>query len=241
METKYSEEKETKPVETVKEESIESPGENTGLLSDHVQDINLTEPKELEEVIINDEKIKHKEDVPEHKEEAIIEPNEVKAELQTIAQILLDTLIDNEKLSKFKKGFNISITDKQLKLITSIISANPDLFKEIEDILKNIIRDNKIDSKDIPDIMMLLQKIYEIIHDLKDLKLNVEKCTETISILVKFVINVLIEEEIIKIDSDIRSGIQENLNKLIDVSMNLILLTTKMKPNFCKDLFFCFK
>ena len=140
-----------------------------------------------------------------------------------------------------KKGFNILITDKQLKLITSIISANPDLFKEIEDILKNIIRDNKIDSKDIPDIMMLLQKIYEIIHDLKDLKLNVEKCTETISILVKFVINVLIEEEIIKIDSDIRSGIQENLNKLIDVSMNLILLTTKMKPNFCKDLFFCFK
>ena len=107
--------------------------------------------------------------------------------------------------------------------------------------MKNIILDNKIDIKDIPDVMNLLQKIYEIIHDLKDVKLNVEKCTETISVLVKFVINVLIEEEIIKIDSNNRSDIQKNLNKLVDSSMNLILLTTKMKPNYCKDLFFCFK
>lgn len=220
-------------LESIKEESTVTPNEKSSLLNQGSNEM-LADPKELEEQIISDEKIEYKEDEP-------IDQNDIKTELQTIAQILLTSLLNNEKVAKFEKDFQITLNEKQIHLITTIISSHPDLFGEIEGLLKNIIRDNKIDSKDIPDIMVLLQKIYEMLHSIKDLKFNVEKCTETTSILVKFVINVLIEEEIIKIDPNNRSDIQENLNKLIDVSMNLILLTTKMKPSFCKDLFFCFK
>ena len=201
-------------------------------------------------LLLNEQSIakEHKEDTIEHKEDTIdqnidkqnVDTDEIKAELQTIAKILLSSLLDNEKLTKFKDTLNISLDDKQVNLLNEIISTHPDFFKEIEELLNNIIRDNKIDSKDIPDIMLLLQKLYELLHNMKDFKFNIEKSTSTIGILTKFVINVFINEEIIKVEPSNRLEIQENLNKLIDVSMNLIKLTTTIKPTFFKDLFSCF-
>ena len=44
-----------------------------------------------------------------------------------------------------------------------LCKEQPDFFKDIESSLKKIILDNKIDTKDIPEIILLVTKAYQII------------------------------------------------------------------------------
>jgi hypothetical protein len=70
-----------------------------------------------------------------------------------------------EDLSKF----NVKLTPEIQQYFLLICKQKPDLFGDFEKSLKQIILDNKIDTKDIPEILVLVNKIHTILKEDKSL------------------------------------------------------------------------
>lgn len=130
----------------------------------------------------------------------------------------------------------ILLDKKTTDMILTIIDKNPEYFIVFEITMKNIIRDNKIDSKDIPDIIILVQKLYEILFKLKINKLDTIKCSVICGEVAKLLVHVLVKDGKIKINNE--KEFLEQSDKLIDVCISLIKLAKQLKPpNFFKSLF----
>jgi len=75
---------------------------------------------------------------------------------------LLETFL-TEDVSKLSK-FNITLTPDIQKYFLIIFKTTPELFKSIEETIQKIVLDNKINTKDIPYILMLVHNVYDIIY-----------------------------------------------------------------------------
>jgi hypothetical protein len=83
----------------------------------------------------------------------------------TFHQIFENFLI---QIKDQNNDYNIIITPKMHTYFTLLCKENNPLFSEIESILKTIIIDDKIDIKDIPNIIVLVTKMYNTIKNDKD-------------------------------------------------------------------------
>ena len=118
--------------------------------------------------------------VGEHIEKAVTEVDKIVSSLnaQTIAvntstnevmveitKITFNQIFENflnqseEQLNKF----SIKLSSEMKTYFLLLCKEKPAFFNEVEVSLKNIIMDDKIDTKDIPEIMILVYKVYGII------------------------------------------------------------------------------
>jgi hypothetical protein len=148
--------------------------------------------------------------------------NEVMVE---ITKITFNQIFENflnqseEQLNKF----SIKLSSEMKTYFLLLCKEKPAFFNEVEVSLKNIIMDDKIDTKDIPEIMILVSKVYGIIKGDK----NVPKVDpyELIKTLLHQLF--IIYTETNKIHN---SELVGSLIKIIEASIDLVKLKSIKVP-----------
>ena len=69
--------------------------------------------------------------------------------------------------------------------------------------------------------------------DLKSIKLNTVACSETCGALIKIIIHVLVEEDIVHITTDKKEAFLANVDNLLDSCVDLLKFTRQLKPKSC--------
>lgn len=129
---------------------------------------------------------------------------------------LIDKLLKN---SDELKKINIVLSEETKLFIEELLKTEPLLFSGIELSLQQIISDNKINSNDIPDLLVLITQVYEIINKNKDKIHNVDYY-ELVKSILHIVFRVYIEKHC---GNDNLLLVQCSL-RIIDSSINLIKL-----------------
>lgn len=78
----------------------------------------------------------------------------------TFNQLFLTLISRQENLDKL----NITLSPEIQKYLLILCKESPEFFTYIETSLRKIIFDNKIDTKDIPEIIILVTKLYTIVQ-----------------------------------------------------------------------------
>jgi hypothetical protein len=102
----------------------------------------------------------------EKSEEILINNNEII--IKTFLQ-LFENFISEE--SKNLEKFNIFLTPDTKNYLLILSKESPDLFGALDDSLNKIVKDNKVDIKDTPEILVLVNKVY---HSIKENNHKVE-------------------------------------------------------------------
>ena len=144
-------------------------------------------------------------------------------------QLLLEQFIKKTGITNYK----YVISNKTKEIIQLIIKKYPIYFETIEKLITNIVKDDKIDSYDIPDIIILIKMLYEIIYNLKEVKLTTMEYADTCKSILYIIIYILVEEKQIHISDDKKDEFLKNQEKLIDVCIKLILLPSILKQSNC--------
>lgn len=132
-----------------------------------------------------------------------------------------------------KTKTNIQLDDKTKSIITKILQFSPGFLSEIESVLTEIVKDNKIDSNDIPSLIVLVQKLYELIYKAKNIHLDSEKTAELCGTVLKFMVHKLVEERKIKIDEANQEALLTLTDKLIDSCVGLLKIPNLVKGSGC--------
>ena len=132
-----------------------------------------------------------------------------------------------------KTKTNIQLDDKTKSIITKILQFSPGFLSEIESVLIEIVKDNKIDSNDVPNLILLVQKLYELIYKAKNIRLDGEKTAELCGTLLKFMVHKLVEERKIKIDEANQDAFLALADKLIDSCISLLSFPKLVKGAGC--------
>ena len=175
-------------------------------------------------------------DVESKQEEINVKVKEINLEekkdefpIQTFIQLFELFLIqDKTKLTKL----NLNITPEIQKYFLILCKESPELFGSLEETLKKIIVDNRIDTKDIPDIIVLVSKIYRIIIENKGIP-NVDPY-ELIKTLLQISLDIYIETN--KVENP---QLLFDLLRIIDSSIDLIKLTPIIPKKAGCLRFFC--
>jgi len=140
--------------------------------------------------------------------------------------------------SEMKDKTILILRDEEVTIILKLLETSPDYFNNIEVSLVEIIKDNKIDTSDIPIIVELIQKLYKLIYKINGIKLDSKKRCEICANILKFLLNVLVEEKIIKIDYENKNAFLLRIYMLIDSFIGLLILPKEMKTKSCiKSIF----
>ena len=138
---------------------------------------------------------------------AIIESVDVK----TLTAILQNVLAKTDGLDKY----SIQLTP-EIKHIFNLLVADSKYFDDVEKSLKLIVQDDKIDAKDVPQIMVLLTNLYSKLRGLR-IEFNEKICGD----MLKFVFDVAIKDGLIKMnkaDMELLTCVYS----IIDMSIQLI-------------------
>uniref|UniRef100_A0A6C0IDD9 Uncharacterized protein n=1 Tax=viral metagenome TaxID=1070528 RepID=A0A6C0IDD9_9ZZZZ len=160
-------------------------------------------------------------------------------EPKSIVLLLLQVLSSDDKIKKI----NFELSDNIQDILFKLIYFSPDFLNEIDKLVNEIIKDNKIDSNDIPNLILLIKKLYELIHKLKEVNVDDDKRIEVCSNILKFLVRFLVEERKVNINSESKELVLELMDKLIDSCVSLIqihLPSNKIKTNcftYIKTLF----
>ena len=164
---------------------------------------------------------------------ASLSNNTVHVEILSLMKLLANVTNPDASVNKY----NLKIDESTKQVLLAVMKAHPLFFSEVELILVNITQDNKIDSADIPNIIVLIQKLYILMVDLKSIKLNTVSCSETCGSIIKIIIHVLVEEGIVKITTDNKEVFLANVDKLVNACVDLLKFTKQLKPKNCLHFF----
>jgi hypothetical protein len=130
--------------------------------------------------------------------------------------VLVETFLTREQdnLAKFK----VKLTPEIQKYFLLLCKESPHLFGTVEETLKKIISDDRIDTKDIPDILVLVSKVHKIIMENRGVP--IVDPYELIKILLQFTLFVYIETN--KVEN---KDLLLELLKIVESSIELIKIT----------------
>ena len=174
--------------------------------------ISLVEPS----VSINDVTLETNSEIKNENTVVIEESKIIKSAFILAIESVLEFTEKQEK-------YIIKTDDDMKTLIQNLIQTKTTVFDSIEQTIKNIVSNVSVDSKDIPNLMLLLVEIYEFAFEMKNKNNIIDLCGKTL----KFCINVIIEEKIIQNENT--SDFIKNTHDLIDTGVNLIKLNKNLK------------
>lgn len=145
--------------------------------------------------------------------------------------------------------FSIKLTEPETQFIKYLLEKQPFIITEIQTKILSIIRDNKIDSADIPDIIQLVKQLYILCHaDKKQIikesfsgSNKKQHFAEIIGRLMKFIIRVILLKKTRtnsyknvddwQMEHDTAEKLLINIDVLIDTSIELIMVSKGIKTN----------
>jgi len=152
----------------------------------------------------------------------------VDVEVITFAGLLCDMLKSDTKTNEI-----LILGDEALVIILKLLENSPDYFNDIELALAKIIKDNKIDTSDIPSIIVLIQKLYELIYKLKGFKIDSKKRCEICASILKFLFRTLVEYEKIELSEEEKDDFLSKIDILIDSFIGLVRFPKELKTRGC--------
>ena len=121
------------------------------------------------------------------------------------------------------------LEDKTINDIVNEILENKEFVDECVNKIKNdVLKDNKIDSTDIPDLIYIVTLL---LNNKPKIKINNETMKEVMKLLI---IKLLVEVKYVKLEESI--PILPDQEKLIDMSLELLGTTVIVTKKFCKCL-----
>ena len=168
--------------------------------------------------------------------EPVSEP-EIKTVSEPISNVAQQIFVDIVKQSlengEIKNKINVKLNPEVINVINNIISQSPNTLTDIEKATIEIIKDGKIDSKDIPNLIVVIQRIYQFIYSLKSVKFDAKKRSEITSTSLKYLLHLLVLERKIKIDEDKQAEFLTQLDSLIDSCISLLSYSKSLKTKEC--------
>lgn len=125
------------------------------------------------------------------------------------------------------------VSPDAIHFISNVISLTPSTMTAIEVAIISIIQDGKIDSKDIPQLIIVVQQIYQYIYSLKNAKFDFAQRCELTSTTLKYIIKMLVLERKIKINPDTQAQVLHDIDALIDSCIGLLRYAKTIKPPSC--------
>jgi hypothetical protein len=154
----------------------------------------------------------------------------------------------------------VNIPHNTVEILKILIKNSSNEFDNISSSLQKIIDDNKIDFKDIPDFIQLVENIYILIvrHRKKLAPFNGKTLATTSGEILKIIIKLLVEmehfslsnfisaeldgtneEDNIDVNNDAKQDLIKNSNKIIDMCVKLILIPINNDCKIARKLFSC--
>ena len=156
---------------------------------------------------------------------------------KTVALLIKNSLSNLEMKNKLRK-IQINLDDDLINVMEKILSVSPDMFENIEKSVNEIVKDGKIDSKDVPQLIIVVKQIYQIIYSLKNKKFDAEKRAELAGSVLKYCIRALVVLDKIKIEHSKEEQFVNDCDLLIDACIGLLSFPKKIKTKGCiKKLF----
>lgn len=169
-------------------------------------------------------------------------------------KVLLMNYITNKN-----PDMKINIPHNTVEILKILIKNSSNEFDNISSNLQKIIDDNKIDFKDIPDFIKLVENIYILIvkHRKKLAPFNGKTLATTSGEILKIIIKLLVEMEHfslnnfisadmdgsnvedIDVNNDAKYDLIENSNKIIDMCVKLILIPINNDCKIARKIFSC--
>jgi hypothetical protein len=154
------------------------------------------------------------------------EPTEKLLPLLDLIKAIIESETESEPdILVIQKRYDIEITYELLSVLSLMSTADPAFFLSIENTFTEIVKGNKIDARDVPNIMALLINLYTILAELKFKPLNTQICGSVL----KFIIAVIIKDKIVRIDNDNEKELMLCLALLINSCIELTTLSNKIK------------
>ena len=160
------------------------------------------------------------------------EVKDITDDVKTLAKLVELILLSQENNEKYQ----ISISPEVQSILAKLMD-HATCLDEVEKSLKEIIKDDKINANDVPQIMLLLTSIYDVVKDFKMSSITTKNCGDVLKVLV----DIAIKEKLIVINDD-TAIIIECLSNIIDSSILLMQLKDAMPEvrgvlKCIKDLF----
>ena len=126
------------------------------------------------------------------------EPDYDESKLLNLGKLLGELISEETKMNELK--VNLKLDNEFIELVKKINELYPDLLKEIDISLIDIISDKVIDSNDIPNLIVIIKNVYKKFTEQDRFK-KINKITLEDSInFIKNLILILIELEHIKVN-----------------------------------------
>ena len=187
-----------------------------------VEDVEEEEEKEEEK-----EKEKEEEKI-EEVERCVLTPVVIEITKLTFSQ-LVESFLNENKLHTL----SIQVSPEIQNLLLLLCKEQSCFFSDVEISLNKIILDNKIDTKDIPEIILLVAKVYDIITADTTVSTKVVSKVDPYE-LIKTILNIVFTLYI-ETNKVQNKQLATELLKIIDVSIDLIKLKSinlsKIGPN----------
>ena len=138
------------------------------------------------------------------------------------------------------KDLKIVISKSASNMITAIASSSPAVLDDIKKSLLEVIKDNKIDSSDIPHLISIIQSLYEIVCNLKEFHLDSQSRASICAEVLKFISHFLILDDQLSIDKLDQMVFLNQIDTLIDSCAGLLSFSSAIKVDHnCLFPFFC--
>ena len=194
--------------------------------------------------IVIDEVLEHDDTVTEKIDDSVNILETIKEEVTNVAKeeatnVVLKTISDLFlEFIKTSNNSKIVLSKESIDILNKIINLTPNFLDDVEKSLLEVIKDGKIDSNDLPHLILLIQKLYETIYKIKDMKLDSKTRTVICSEALKNIAYFLIKERRIPIDEENSDLLLEQINTLIDSCVGLLSFSKSIKVKGClKSLF----
>jgi hypothetical protein len=152
---------------------------------------------------------------------------------KSITEVFLYIMKKHMEEENNSSKLGIQLSKEIVEIINKIINKTPSFLSEIEKSVSEVIKDNKIDTNDIPEFVIIVQILYERIYNLKEIVLDSNKRTETCAVILKFIVHTLVEERKIVIEDDKKEAFLTQFDKLIDSCVSLLKFQEVLKPKTC--------
>ena len=187
--------------------------------------------EEVEEKVERKEEEKEEEKVERKEEEKVEDENDPTGFHTNISKIIFFTL-QHLKMQDMLIQSNVNISPELISILNYIV-CDDTLVSETEKTIMEIIKDGKINSNDIPQLILLVQKIYQFIYSLKHMKIDTKKRCELTGNVLKYIIHLLILKGVLVVKDHSEMEVIQHCDTLIDSCIGLMTFPKMIKPKKC--------
>ena len=181
--------------------------------------------------------VEHKNDNVEHTNDDVEYTNYDHDLSISTVDIVQETIVELFKQSvsdiNFEYKFQLTLDNEVVDVFNKILALSPNSFVEIHNSLSAIALNQKINSEDIPQLIVLVKSVYQTINAVKNSKVSAIKMTELVGGVIKLAFHVLVKEGKIKIEHDRHSVFLDQFDELVDSCVGLLSFTESLKPVGC--------